>query len=90
LQPYGDFEMAKPTVIERTTEQQPKAADALVDITEIAIAFRYVDRTPSLSDMVRLVSTASRLLRYANQKERIEVENSTVLALAKKRQLVHV
>jgi hypothetical protein len=82
--------MAKPTVIERTAEQQPKAVDALVNITEQAIAFRYVDRTPSLSDMVRLVSTASRLLRYANQKERIEVENSTVLALARKRQLVHV
>ena len=70
--------------------EQPKAVDTLVGITEQAIAFRYVDRTPSLSDMVRLVSTASRLLRYANQKERIEVENSTVLALAKKRQLVHV
>jgi hypothetical protein len=38
--------------------------------------------------MVRLVSAASRLLRYANQGERIEVENATVLALAKKRQLV--
>jgi hypothetical protein len=83
--------MAKPTVIERTTgAEQPKAVDTLVDITEIAIAFRYVDHTPSLSDMVRLVSAASRLLRYANQKERIEVENSAVLALAKKRQLVHV
>jgi hypothetical protein len=85
--------MAKPTVIERTadhTAEQPTAVDALVNITEQAIAFRYADRTPSLSDMVRLVSTASRLLRYANQKERIEVENSTVLALAKKRQLVHV
>jgi hypothetical protein len=85
--------MAKPTVIERTadhTAEQPTAVDALVNITEQAIAFRYVDRTPSLSDMVRLVSTASRLLRYANQKERIEVENSAVLALAKKRQLVHV
>jgi hypothetical protein len=77
--------MAKTPVTE-----QPKAVDALVGITEQAIAFRYVERTPSLSDMVRLVSTASRLLRYANQKERIEVENSAVLALAKKRQLVHV
>jgi len=38
--------------------------------------------------MARLVSAASRLLRYENQEERIEVENATVLALAKKRQLV--
>jgi hypothetical protein len=34
------------------------------------------------------VSTASRSLRYDNVDERIEVENATVLALAKKRQLV--
>jgi hypothetical protein len=38
--------------------------------------------------MVRIVSTASRLLRYENQEERIEVENAAVLSLAKKRQLV--
>jgi len=34
------------------------------------------------------VSTASRLLRYDNVDERIEVENAVVLQLAKKRQLV--
>ena len=82
--------MAKPTVIERTAEQQPTAVDTLVFITEQAIAFRFANKTPSLNDMVRMVGTASRLLRYANQKERIEVENATVLELAKKRQLVHV
>jgi hypothetical protein len=75
--------MAKATVTEK-----PKAVDALVDITERAIAFRFADRTPSLNEMVRMVSTASRLLRYENQEERIEVENATVLALAKKRQLM--
>jgi hypothetical protein len=75
--------MAKATVTER-----PKAVDALVDITERAIAFRFADRTPSLNEMVRMVGTASRLLRYADQDERIEVENATVLALAKKRQLM--
>jgi hypothetical protein len=75
--------MAKPTVTER-----PKSVDALVDIVERAIAFRYADRDPTLSDMVRVVSTASRLLRYSNLDERIEVENAAVLALAKKRQLV--
>jgi hypothetical protein len=76
-------EMAKSTVTE-----QPKAVDALVGITEQAIAVRYTDRTPTLSDLVRVVSTASRLLRYDNLDERIEVENAAVLALAKKRQLV--
>jgi hypothetical protein len=71
-----------------TATEQPKAVDALVDITERAIAFRFADRTPSLNEMARMVGTASRLLRYENQEERVEVENATVLALAKKRQLV--
>jgi hypothetical protein len=75
--------MAKPPVAER-----PKAVDALMDITERAVAFRYPNRSPSLSDVVRVVSTASRLLRYSNLDERIEVENAAVILLAKKRQLV--
>ena len=78
--------MAKPPVT--TVTERPKAVDTLVDITERAIAFRFADRTPSLNDMVRMVSTASRLLRYADQDERIEVENATVLGLAEKRQLM--
>jgi hypothetical protein len=68
--------------------EQPKAVEALMGITEQAIAFRFADRSVSLSDVVRVVGTASRLLRYDNVDERIEVENATVLALAKKRQLV--
>jgi hypothetical protein len=75
--------MAKASVTER-----PKAVEALVGITEQAIAFRFADKTVALSDVVRVVATASRLLRYDNVDERIEVENATVLALAKKRQLV--
>jgi hypothetical protein len=75
--------MAKPTATEK-----PRAVDALVDIVERAIAFRFADKTPSLNEMVRMVSTASRLLRYENQEQRVEVENATVLALAKNRQLV--
>jgi hypothetical protein len=71
-----------------TATEKPKAVDTLVDITERAIAFRFADKTPSLNEMVRMVSTASRLLRYENQEQRVEVENATVLALAKKRQLV--
>jgi hypothetical protein len=69
-------------------QSRPKAVDALIDITERAIAFRYTDRTPTISDVARVVGTASRLLRYDNIDEKIEVENATVLALVKKRQLV--
>ena len=72
----------------KASVERPKAVDTLVGITEQAIAFRFADRAPSLSDVVRVVSTASRLLRYDNVDERIEVKNATVLQLAKKRQLV--
>jgi hypothetical protein len=75
--------MARPAATER-----PRTVDALMDITERALAFRYVDREPTLSDMVRVVSAASRLLRFSNLAERIEVENAAVPELAKKRQLV--
>jgi hypothetical protein len=77
--------MAKPSA---TTTERPKAVDTLMEITERAVAFRFVERTPTLSDVARVVSTASRLLRFTDLDERIEVENATVLALAKKRQLV--
>jgi hypothetical protein len=75
--------MAKPTVSER-----PKSVETLISIVEQAIAYRFTERTPTLSDVARVVSTASRLLRFSNLDERIEVENAAVLALAKKRQLV--
>jgi hypothetical protein len=76
--------MAKTTA----SSERPKAVDVLMDITERAIAFRYTERNPTLSDVARVVSTASRLLRYSNLDERIEVENATVLALVRKRGLV--
>ena len=79
--------MAKPSVVTVGTER-PKAAETLVGIIELAIAYRFPDRQPSLNDMVRMVSSASRLLRYEDQEQRTEVENAAVLALAKKRQLV--
>ena len=72
-----------------TTEPRPRAIDVLVGITDIVLAFRFAERTPTLSDMARIVSTASRLLRFSNLDERIEVENQAVLALAKKRELIH-
>ena len=75
---------AKPT----TTDERPKALDVLVGVTEIALAYRYPEKTPTISDMARTVATASRLLRFSNLDERIETENQAVLALARKRQLV--
>jgi hypothetical protein len=72
-----------------TTEPRPRAIDVLVGIVDIVLAFRFAERTPTLSDMARVVSTASRLLRFSNLDEkRIECENAAVLALARKRQLV--
>jgi hypothetical protein len=71
-----------------TGNERPKAVDALIGLTELAITFRYTDRAPTLSDVARVVNTASRLLRFSNIDERIEVENAAVLQLAKKRQLV--
>ena len=76
--------MAKAT----TTSERPRALDTLVNVTEIALAYRYADRMPTLSDMARTVATASRLLRFSNLDERIETENAAVMALARKRQLV--
>jgi hypothetical protein len=76
--------MAKSTA----TADRPKGLDVLVNITETALAFRFTERTPTLSDVARVVNTASRLLRFSNLDERIEVENAAVIALAKKRALV--
>jgi hypothetical protein len=70
------------------TETRPKAVDCLVGIVEQAIAYRFTQKTPTISDVARVVGTASRLLRYDNLDEKIEVENATVLALVKKRGLV--
>jgi hypothetical protein len=75
--------MAKAPVTER-----PKALDTLVAIVDLVIPHRYPDRDPSLSDIARLTSTASRVLRFSNLDERIETENRATLLLAKKLQLV--
>jgi hypothetical protein len=76
--------MAKTT----TTAERPKALDTLIGIVDLATTFRFVDRTPTLSDLACLTATASRCLRYDDIDERISTENAAVLALAKKRQLV--
>jgi len=69
-------------------DQRPKALDTLVQIVELVIPLRYTDRDPSLSDIARLTSAASRVLRFGNLDERIETENRATLLLAKKLQLV--
>jgi hypothetical protein len=69
-------------------QERSKALDTLVAILDVTIPYRYPDRNPSLADIARLASAASRVLRFSDLDERIETENRAVLALAKKRQLV--
>jgi hypothetical protein len=85
----GELKMAKSPALVTVAEQpsSQKAVDVLVDVVERAAAHRFTKRAPSLNDLVRMVGTASRLLRYDSVEARIEVENSVVFALAKKRQL---
>ena len=71
------------------TTERPPALDVLVNVSKAAIDFRYADRNPTLADMARVVSTASRLLRFSNFDERIEVENAALLQIAEARQLVN-
>jgi nitrate reductase beta subunit len=70
------------------TTEQPKAADVLTAIVDLAIPVRYPGRIPTLSDLARLVSAASRVLHVRDLDERIAVENAAVMVLAKKRGLV--
>ena len=66
----------------------PKSVDTLANIVEQVVALRFVERTPTLSDLARLVNTASRLLRFHDVDERIETENKVTLAVAKKLSLI--
>ena len=62
----------KPTVGAPIGAERPKALDVLVGVTELALTYRYPERAPTryperaptLADMARVVSTASRLLRF--------------------------
>lgn len=65
----------------------PKAVDVLTSITEEALAFRYGDKAVRLTDIGKVVIAASRVLNIRAD-ERIGVENATVVALAKKRNLL--
>jgi hypothetical protein len=75
--------MAKPTATEK-----PRAVDCLIGIVEQAIAFRFTERSPTISDLARTVNTASRLMRFQDVDQRIETENAVTLAIAKKMGLV--
>jgi hypothetical protein len=73
------------------TTEQPQAAAVLTAITaivDLAISYRYAEKIPTLADLARLVSSASRVLHVKDLDERISTENAAVLALAKKRGLV--
>ena len=72
----------------KTTEQPNKAVDALIGIVDVAIAFRFAERVPTLSDLARVVAASSRVLHIRDLDERIAVENGAVMVLAKKRGLV--
>ena len=72
-----------------STEPRPKAVDVLVNVVELTLNYKFPDRVPTISEMARTVSVASRLLRFSNIDEKIELENQVVLVLAKKRELIH-
>jgi hypothetical protein len=63
---------------------RPKALDTLIGITDLVIAHRYPERTPTLGDLARVVGLASRSLRISDLDERISVENAATLAVAKR------
>jgi hypothetical protein len=72
-----------------TTTERPKAVDVLASITDLAIDFRFPEKAPSLADIVRLVGASSRALHIRDRDERASIENSAVMLLAKKRNLVN-
>jgi hypothetical protein len=72
----------------KATEQPTKALDALIGIVDVAIAFRFAERVPTLSDLARVVAASSRVLHIRDLDERISTENAAVMVLAKKRGMV--
>lgn len=85
-QPNGELTMKTPTT---KTAERPKATDVLVSLTTMAADFRFGDKPAKLSDLARIVSVASRLLRFSDLDERITVENAALMAVAKARQLIN-
>jgi hypothetical protein len=71
-------------VSKATSTERPKALDTLVGIVDLAISHRFVEHAPTVSDIARVTSMASRCLRIRDLDERIEVENQTTIAVAKR------
>jgi hypothetical protein len=69
------------------TTNRPKATDTLVTIGEHVLQYRGDDK-PTLSAVARLMNRASGLLRIGDLDERLEVENTATVALAKKLRLI--
>ncbi len=71
---------------DRGTDQPApgSASNTLLGIVDLAIAFRFPEKPPSLYDLARLVSSASRMLHIKNVDERTSVEKVAVLELAKR------
>jgi len=65
----------------------PKAVQALISISEIALAFRG-EAKPTLSTVARICNRASKLLSISDLDERLTCENQATIALAKKLSLV--
>jgi hypothetical protein len=81
--------ITEPTGSNAPPAERPKPLDTLIAITEQAIAFRYVDRVPSLVDIGRITIAASRILHVKDLDEKISIENAAALAIAKKRELIN-
>ena len=68
--------------------ERPRALTTLVSIVDLAITFRFPEKTPSMADIARTVGASSRVLHIRDLDERISIENLAVMEVARKRQLV--
>jgi hypothetical protein len=71
-----------------TATERPQTLATLTQIGELAVGYRFQDRTPTVSELARVIADASRSLRIRDLDERISCENAAVLALAKNRNLI--
>jgi hypothetical protein len=67
---------------------QVKPIDTLLGIADLIVGFRFAEQTPTLSDIARVVAASSRAMHIRDLDERISVENSVVMTLAKRRNMI--
>jgi hypothetical protein len=72
---------------EAKTNGQPKAVDVLIEVVETVLKYRRIDK-PKLAVIAACANRASLLLRISDLDERIEVENATTVAMAKRHGLI--